>query len=227
MLCWLSSKEPTCNAGATGDAGSIPGSRISPGRKKWQLTPVFLLENPMDRGAWQALVLGVTKSRTHASSGKAHFSDTMKAFFLVKVELAEFSALHIMFTSSQPLCCLPSTSTSGWFENYPWHSLVVQWLRLWAPNAGGLGSTPSQGTKCLHSATKRFCVLQLRPSTAEKQTKKTKKRKLPLYLHMSRKGSWSISPWIKKCIQVRRYSEYYWHINHFWGNGYRSLQEKS
>ena len=29
-----------------------------------QLTPVFLLENPMDRGTWQATVPGVAKSRT-------------------------------------------------------------------------------------------------------------------------------------------------------------------
>ena len=33
-------------------------------------------------------------------------------------------------------------------------SLVVQWLRLHAPNAGGLGSIPGQGT--------RSCMPQLR-----------------------------------------------------------------
>ena len=33
-------------------------------------------------------------------------------------------------------------------------SLVVQWLRLHAPNAGGLGSIPGQGTKIPHTATK-------------------------------------------------------------------------
>ena len=40
-------------------------------------------------------------------------------------------------------------------------SLVVQWLRLCAPNAGGLGSNPGQGTrshmsqlKIPHTATK-------------------------------------------------------------------------
>ena len=33
-------------------------------------------------------------------------------------------------------------------------SLVVQWLRLWAPNAGGLGSIPGQGTI--------YCMPQLR-----------------------------------------------------------------
>ena len=38
------SKESACNAG---ELGSIPGS----GRREWVPTPVFLLENSMDRGA--------------------------------------------------------------------------------------------------------------------------------------------------------------------------------
>ena len=33
-------------------------------RRIWQPTPVFLLENPRDRGAWWAAVSGVTQSRT-------------------------------------------------------------------------------------------------------------------------------------------------------------------
>ena len=33
-------------------------------RRKWQPTPVFLSENPMDRGAWWDAVHGVTKSQT-------------------------------------------------------------------------------------------------------------------------------------------------------------------
>ena len=35
-----------------------------PWRRKWQSTPVFFLENPMDRGAWWATVHGFTKSWT-------------------------------------------------------------------------------------------------------------------------------------------------------------------
>ena len=35
-----------------------------PWRKKWQPTPVFCLENSMDRGAWWATAHGVTKSPT-------------------------------------------------------------------------------------------------------------------------------------------------------------------
>ena len=47
-LPWgLSGKESACNAG---EAGSIPW------RRKWQPTPVFLLENPVDRGAWWAIL---------------------------------------------------------------------------------------------------------------------------------------------------------------------------
>ena len=33
-------------------------------RRKWQPTPVFLLENPRDGGAWRAAIYGVTQSRT-------------------------------------------------------------------------------------------------------------------------------------------------------------------
>ena len=35
-----------------------------PGKKTWQPTPVFLLENSMDRGAWWATLHGVAKSQT-------------------------------------------------------------------------------------------------------------------------------------------------------------------
>ena len=37
-------------------------------------------------------------------------------------------------------------------------SLVVQWIRLYAPNAGGPGSIPGQGTRShMHAATKTQC----------------------------------------------------------------------
>ena len=38
-----------------------------PWRKEWQPTLVFVPENSMDRGAWQAIVHGVAKSRTGLS----------------------------------------------------------------------------------------------------------------------------------------------------------------
>ena len=47
-----------------GDAGSIPGSGRSPGEGNGNLLHYSGLENPMDRGAWQAKVHRVTKSQT-------------------------------------------------------------------------------------------------------------------------------------------------------------------
>ena len=39
---WLRGKESTCNAGAAGAVGSIPGLGRLPWRRAWQPTPVFL-----------------------------------------------------------------------------------------------------------------------------------------------------------------------------------------
>ena len=41
-----------------------PWFGMIPWRRARQPTPVFLLENPMDKGAWQATVHGVAKSQT-------------------------------------------------------------------------------------------------------------------------------------------------------------------
>ena len=47
----------------TGDMGSIPGLGRSPGEGNGNLLEYSCLENPMDRGAWQTTVHGVTKSQ--------------------------------------------------------------------------------------------------------------------------------------------------------------------
>ena len=54
------SKESACNAG---DPGSIPGWEIYPGEGNGDPLQYSCLENPMDRGARQATVHGVTKAR--------------------------------------------------------------------------------------------------------------------------------------------------------------------
>ena len=48
----------------TEDVGSIPGSGRSPGGGHGNPLQYSGLENPMDRGAWQATVHWVTKSQT-------------------------------------------------------------------------------------------------------------------------------------------------------------------
>ena len=51
------------NAGAAGDSGLLPGLGRSPGEGNGNPFQCSCLENPMDRGAWWAIVHGVTKTR--------------------------------------------------------------------------------------------------------------------------------------------------------------------
>ena len=60
-LCGSVVKSPLANAG---DMGSIPGLGRSPGEGNGHPLQYSCLENPMDRGAWQARVHRVVKSRT-------------------------------------------------------------------------------------------------------------------------------------------------------------------
>ena len=64
-LFWWLSKESACNAG---DLGSIPRLGKSPGEGNNYPLQYSGLENSMDRGAWQATVHGIAKSRTRLSS---------------------------------------------------------------------------------------------------------------------------------------------------------------
>ena len=56
-------KNLPANAGDIRDVGSIPGLGRSPGGGHVNPLQYSCLENPMDRGAWQAAVPRVTKSR--------------------------------------------------------------------------------------------------------------------------------------------------------------------
>ena len=56
--CSSVGKESICNAG---DLGSIPGLGRTPGGGNGNPLQYPCLENPMDRGAWQAIVHGVAR----------------------------------------------------------------------------------------------------------------------------------------------------------------------
>ena len=61
-------KNPLGNAGEAGDSGLIPGREDwSPRRGNGTPLQYSCLENSMDRGAWQATVQRVAKSRTRLS----------------------------------------------------------------------------------------------------------------------------------------------------------------
>ena len=66
-------KEPTCQGRLdVRDTGSIPGSRRSPEGGHSSSLQHSCLENPMDRGAWQAAVHGVTQSWTQLKRLSTH-----------------------------------------------------------------------------------------------------------------------------------------------------------
>ena len=65
-------KNPPANAGDSGGLGLIPGSGRSAGGGHGYPLQCSCLENPMDRGAWKASVLRVTKSWTRQWSEHTH-----------------------------------------------------------------------------------------------------------------------------------------------------------
>ena len=56
-------KKLPANAGDVRDMGSVPGSGRSPGEGYGNPLQDSCPENPMDRGAWQAIVHRVAKSQ--------------------------------------------------------------------------------------------------------------------------------------------------------------------
>ena len=58
---WLSSKEYTCNAGAAGDADSVPGF---PEGRLGNPPQYSCLKKPTNRGTWQSTAHRVAKSWT-------------------------------------------------------------------------------------------------------------------------------------------------------------------
>ena len=78
LPCCLSGKEFACQCSR---CKFDPGVGKIPCRRTWQLIPVFLPENLMDRGAWWAIVHRVTKSRTWFSD----WTTQPKNYLLLKV----------------------------------------------------------------------------------------------------------------------------------------------
>ena len=86
-------KNPPANTGDAGDAGLIPELGRHPGAGSGSPLQYSCLENPMDRGAWQAVVLGVTQSWTRLRDG-AHTSISDSGSQLLESENPDVQRRH-------------------------------------------------------------------------------------------------------------------------------------
>ena len=83
-------KNPPANAGDITDIGSIPGSRRSPGEENGNPLQYSCPGNPMNRGAWQATVHGISKEldmneRTHTlgKNGNQHMLNLGSVYTII------------------------------------------------------------------------------------------------------------------------------------------------
>ena len=90
-------KNPPANAG---DAGLILGLGRSPGGGNGTPLQYSFLENPMDRGAWQATAHGVTKSQTqlntHSEISKLRPSGPINLSVFVNKVLLDHRHVHLL-----------------------------------------------------------------------------------------------------------------------------------
>ena len=113
-------KVSACNVG---DLGSIPGLGRSPGEGNGNPLQYSCLENPMDRGAWWAIVHGVAKSWTRLSDFT--FTLTIQSFVG-----KEMSLLFNTLWFHKPLFILNSglflIAVSGSYNSWYKHILPFQ-----------------------------------------------------------------------------------------------------
>ena len=74
------------NAGDSRDAGSVPGGERSPGGGHDNPLQYSCLENPMDRGAWRAMVHRVTKSQTCLKQLSTHTRTIHKSYVFIPLD---------------------------------------------------------------------------------------------------------------------------------------------
>ena len=84
-------KNPPANAGDIRDVGSVPGWGTSPGGGHGNTLWYSCLENPMDRGAWRAMVHRVAKSWTRLKWFSMHplscSSKVIRCFAVIGINL--------------------------------------------------------------------------------------------------------------------------------------------
>ena len=96
----ISDKEHTCQCGRHKRSRFDPSVGKIPWRRAWQPTPIFLPENPMDRGTWRATVHGVAKSQTQLKWLRMHAVQPKITLALSAVICWSHSSLLWLFQQS-------------------------------------------------------------------------------------------------------------------------------
>ena len=110
---WLNGKESTTNAGHIRNVGSNPGPGRSPGERNGCPLQYSCPGNPKDRGAWQATVHEVTKSRTRLRRLSMHK-------LMMKVKVKSCPALCDSMD-----CSLPDSSVHGILQ-----ARMLEWVTI-------------------------------------------------------------------------------------------------
>ena len=117
VFIFLLGSEVKASACNVGDLGSIPGLGRSPGEGNGNQLQYSCLENPMDRGAWWAILHGVAKSRTRLRDfTMSHCLDSVSSvqllsrvwLFATPWTTARQASLSITNSWSTPMSVMPS-----------------------------------------------------------------------------------------------------------------------
>ena len=126
-----SGKESACRCRRYERQGFNPWVRKTPMRRTWQPTPVFLPENPMDRGAWWATVHRVTKTWTQLKWLNTHahktLRNTQKIIMFQSLILTDFkysSVLKSRYSVSLLIYSIPTLSTQYWLLKHHTKSTI-------------------------------------------------------------------------------------------------------
>ena len=94
---YIGSSDGKASACNVGDLGLISGSGRFPGEENGNLLQYSCMENAKDRGAWQATVYRVAKSRTRLSN--FHFTSSLQIYVCVCVCVCVCTKLYEMIWS--------------------------------------------------------------------------------------------------------------------------------
>ena len=127
-------KNPHANAGDIGGSGLIPGLGRSPGEEHSNPFQYPCLENPMDTGAWQAMVHGVAKSWTRleqlSECASTHTHTELNWNFANLCRINYSPTLSDFLTTDSRAQPLETPSEASWHPEQSLTESVFSWNKI-------------------------------------------------------------------------------------------------